>query len=150
MIAKPDFKRPESVLVVVYTRSREALLLERAQPRGFWQSVTGSLAWGESAAECAAREVGEETGLDPAGLRDARVTRTFPIIAAWRARYAPGVETNLEHLFYLELAAEQPVRLAPAEHVAYEWLPIHAAVGKVSSWTNREALERLAQTIAAS
>ena len=145
MPPEPDFKRPESVLVVVHTRSGECLLLERAQPRGFWQSVTGSLAWGETAADCAAREVREETGLDPAGLRDARVLRTFPIIPAWRARYAPGVETNLEHLFYLELAAAQPVRLAPAEHVAYEWLPIEAAVRKASSWTNREAIERLAR-----
>jgi dATP pyrophosphohydrolase len=149
MPSQPDFKRPESVLVVVYTRSGQCLLLERAQPRGFWQSVTGSLAWGESAAECAAREVREETGLDPAGLRDAQIERRFPIIAAWRARYAPGVETNVEHLFYLELAAAQPVRLAPAEHVACEWLPIGAAIGKVSSWTNREALERLARSASA-
>ena len=43
------FKRPESVLVVIYTRSRECLLLERTQPSGFWQSVTGSLRWGETA-----------------------------------------------------------------------------------------------------
>jgi dATP pyrophosphohydrolase len=149
MLSDPDFKRPESVLVVVYTRAGEALLLERAQPRGFWQSVTGSLARGESAADCAAREVREETALDPTGLRDARVMRTFPIIAAWRARYAPGVETNVEHLFYLELAAARPVRLAPAEHVAYEWLPIEAAIGKASSWTNREALERLARSAGA-
>jgi dATP pyrophosphohydrolase len=138
-----DFKRPESVLVVVYTRAGEALLLERAEPRGFWQSVTGSLAWGESAAECAARELREETGLDPEGLRDGQLERTFPIIAAWKARYAPGIETNVERVFYLELAGRRPVTLT-SEHVAYEWLPIEAAIRKVASWTNREALERLA------
>jgi dATP pyrophosphohydrolase len=143
-----DFKRPESVLVVVYSRSGECLLLERAQPRGFWQSVTGSLAWGETAADCAAREVREETGLDPASLRDAHVERVFPIVAAWRARYAPDVETNVEHLFYLELPTPQPVQLARAEHVAYEWLPIGTAAAKVSSWTNREALERIARPTA--
>jgi dATP pyrophosphohydrolase len=148
MAAERDFKRPESVLVVVYTRSRECLLLERARPRGFWQSVTGSLAWGESAAACAAREVREETGLDPDGLHDARVEREFPILPEWRARYAPDVETNLEHLFYLELPVARPVRLSADEHVAYEWLPIEAAARKVSSWTNREALERLAHRLA--
>jgi dihydroneopterin triphosphate diphosphatase len=148
MRGERDFKRPESVLVVVYARSRECLLLERAQPPGFWQSVTGSLGWDETAAECAAREVREETGLDAEGLVDARVERTFPIVPAWRARYAPGVETNVEHLFYLELPTKQAVRLAPAEHIAYEWLSIEAAAQKASSWTNREALDRLAQELA--
>jgi hypothetical protein len=35
------------------------------------------------------------------------------------------------------------VRLAPNEHVAYLWLPVEAAIEKVASWTNREALQRL-------
>ena len=80
-------KLPRSVLVVVHTAEREVLLLERAARPGFWQSVTGSLAWDETAAECAAREVSEETGLDAEGLVDARVEHTFPIVAAWRATH---------------------------------------------------------------
>jgi dATP pyrophosphohydrolase len=136
-------KRPESVLVVVYTRALECLLLERVRPAGFWQSVTGSLRWSETAAECAAREVREETGLDPAGLRDAHVQNTFPILPEWRTRYGDGVDSNLEHLWYLELPAKRAVTLAPNEHVGHAWLPIDAAIRKVASWTNREALERL-------
>jgi len=136
-------KRPESVLVVIHTRALDCLLLERVRPAGFWQSVTGSLRWEETPAECAAREVREETGLDPAGLRDAHVQRTFPILPEWRARYGDGVDTNLEHLFYLELAAPREVTLAPSEHVGYAWLPVDEALRKASSWTNREALERL-------
>jgi len=31
----PRYKRPESVLVVIYTAAGEVLLLERQQPRGF-------------------------------------------------------------------------------------------------------------------
>lgn len=143
MAAVADFKRPESVLVVVHTTALDCLLLERAEPRGFWQSVTGSLRWAETAAECAARELREETGLDGAGLRDAHVQRSFPILPAWRSRYAPGVERNLEHLWYLELAAPCAVSLEPGEHVAYLWLPVDAAIEKVASWTNREALQRL-------
>ena len=54
--------------MVVYTRERECLLLERAQPAGFWQSVTGSLRWGETPGRVRARELDEETGLGPAGL----------------------------------------------------------------------------------
>jgi dATP pyrophosphohydrolase len=143
--AASDFKRPESVLVVVYTRTRECLLLERANPPGFWQSVTGSLRWNETPAECAARELGEETGLGAAGLRDTGMQREFPIMAAWRARYAPDVTTNREHVWHLELAARQPVRLRPAEHVRFEWLPLELAIARVSSWTNRAALEELAR-----
>jgi len=143
MAAVADFKRPESVLIVVHTPALDCLLLERALPRGFWQSVTGSLGWAESPAEAAARELQEETGLDAVGLRDAHVQRSFPILPAWRSRYAPDVERNLEHLWYLELPELCAVRLEPSEHVAYLWLPVDAAIEKVASWTNREALQRL-------
>ena len=149
MAPERDFKRPESVLVVIHTRALECLLLERVQPSGFWQSVTGSLRWDETPAECAAREVSEETGLDPEALRDARVQRSFPILPQWRARYAPGVASNLEHLWYLAVAEARPVTLRPDEHVRHVWLPIAAAIEQVSSWTNREALERLRDGAAA-
>jgi len=145
MPAERGFKRPESVLVVIYTRSRECLLLERTQPRGFWQSVTGSLRWDETPAECAARELHEETGLHADGLFDARRERVFPIFPEFRHRYAPGVDNNLEHLWYLELAAIEPVRIDSREHVAHAWLPIDEAIARASSWTNREALENLEQ-----
>lgn len=130
--------------MVVYTRERECLLLERAAPRGFWQSVTGSLRADETPAECAARELLEETGLEPDALRDACVAREFPILPAWRARYAPDVTTNREYEWHLELATREPVTLRPHEHVAHEWLPLELAIPKASSWTNREALERVA------
>ena len=137
------FRRPESVLVVVYTPALECLLLERIAPAGFWQSVTGTLGWDETAAAAAAREVREETGLDPAGLRDSGRSRTFAIMPAWKHRFAPGVTENLEHVWYLEVPDRAAVTLNPNEHGAYEWLPLEQAIAKVSSWTNRDALERL-------
>lgn len=138
------FRRPESVLVVIHTRELQCLLLKRVSPPEFWQSVTGTLRWDESSRAAAAREVVEETGLDPTGLRDAGIERGFPILPAWRERYAPDVARNVEHWWYLELPATVPVRLNPAEHTEYLWLPLAAAAAKVGSWTNREALERLA------
>ena len=79
-MSKPsEFRRPESVLVVVHTTARECLLLRRVAPADFWQSVTGTLGWDETAAEAAAREVREETGLAPTGLRDSGHSETFPI-----------------------------------------------------------------------
>ena len=143
MAAVAEFRRPESVLIVVHTPTLDCLLLERVEPRGFWQSITGTLRWAESPAECAARELTEETGLEPQGLRDAQIQRSFPILPAWRSRYAPDVEHNVEHHWYLEVPEVRAVRIEPAEHVAYLWLPVDAAVEKVASWTNREALQRL-------
>jgi dATP pyrophosphohydrolase len=143
MAAAAEFKRPESVLIVVHTPALDCLLLERVAPRHFWQSVTGSLDWAETPAECAARELQEETGLDPAGLRDAHVQCSFPILSAWRSRYAPDVQSNLEHLWYLEVPDVCAVKIEPTEHAAYLWLPMEAAIEKVASWTNREALQRL-------
>ncbi len=137
------FRRPESVLVIVHTTRLECLLIERVAPEGFWQSVTGTLGWDETPAAAAAREVREETGLDPKGLRDARLARAFPILPAWRSRYAPDVSENLEHLFYLELPEPLSVTLDPAEHRASAWLPVGEAIAKVASWTNRDGLERL-------
>lgn len=138
-----SYKRPESVLIVVYTDRLDCLVLNRVDPPGFWQSVTGTLRWGEGHAAAAARELAEETGLDPAGLEDAGLRQRFPILPAWRHRFAPGVEENLEHLWYLRLLEACEIRLNAAEHSEYRWLPAAAAAAKVSSWTNRNAIERL-------
>lgn len=136
-------RRPESVLVVIYTQDLECLLLERVEPAGFWQSVTGAMRCGETTAQAAARELAEETGLDAAGLRDAGYSNRFAILPAWRAKYAPDVTENIEHVFYLELDAPVVVALNPAEHRAQLWLPMVAAMDKVSSSSNRDALARL-------
>lgn len=136
------YKRPESVLVLAYTRTGEVLLLRRREPADFWQSVTGSLEWGESPAEAARRELAEESGLSAGGLSAAGVTRRFPIVPPWRERYAPETDHNTEHWFLLELPAPVPVRLSPREHTEYAWLPAAEAAARVGSWTNREAIER--------
>ena len=138
------FKRPESVLVVVHTRGGEVLLLERTRPRGFWQSVTGSLEWGEGAAAAAVRELWEETGLLAGrGLVDLQSGECFPIVPPWKARYGPGVCVNTEHWFRLELPSRRLVRLNPGEHCQHRWVPAAAAARRATSWTNRNAIRAI-------
>ena len=145
-------KRPESVLVVVYSRAGKVLLLRRADHPEFWQSITGSMEWGdEQPAETAARELREETGIAvaPAALTDWKLQNRYEIFPQWRYKYAPGVMENTEHFFSLELPDEQTVTLSPEEHGEYEWLPFEQALERVFSWTNRDALLLLMQNIAA-
>lgn len=142
-----EFKRPESVLVVIHTPDWKVLLLRRLRPSGFWQSVTGSLEAGETPLAAAVRELGEETGLEvrPEALLDWQRRNRFLIRDEWRARYAPGVTHNVEHVFSLAVPREQPVRLACDEHDAQCWLPHAEAAARVFSWTNRDAILSLPQ-----
>lgn len=138
-----SYKRPESVLVVIYTGAGEVLLLERCKPPGYWQSVTGSVGWDEQPREAAVREAREETGLElDRQLVDCERSNRFEILPAWRERYAPEARYNVEHVFLAQLPQPVPVTINPAEHHQAVWLPARQAALKASSYTNREAIER--------
>ena len=139
------YKRPESVLVVVHTKEGEVLLLERRTPSGYWQSVTGSLKDNETPHDAAIRELEEETGIKTADIEDCGITNRFEIVSEWKARYAPEVTHNTEHVFQLLLDQRVNITLNDHEHVAYAWLPKEEAVRKASSSTNREAIRTLVE-----
>ena len=126
--------------MVVFTGARDVLLLKRSDHPDFWQSVTGSLKWGETAPEAARRELWEETGLTCGGIVDRDREFSFEILDMWRYRYAPGVTRNLEHVFSLELEERPSIRINPREHLVFTWRPRAAAAGQVWSWTNRRAI----------
>ena len=123
--------------------------MERADRAGFWQSVTGSLdALDEDLALAAAREVFEETGIAvdqlPANaLKNMHQQIEYEIYPEWRFRYAPGVTRNIEYWFALQVPEGTEVKLAPREHVAYEWLPYEEAAKKCFSRSNGEAILKL-------
>lgn len=137
------FRRPESALIVIYTADGEFLLLERRRPPGFWQSVTGSLEWGEMADDAARREVIEETGITQGLLRNLQWTQVYDILPSFGKKYAPGITRNLEHAFALKLLQRVPVTLSPTEHVQYRWASAGEAVETVSSSTNRAVIQQL-------
>ena len=140
-----SFRRPLSVLVVVCSDDGKALLLKRARPFDFWQSVTGSLQAGESHAEAARRELAEETGLTEEGeLSYTGVSRQFAIDPRWRDRFAPGVVENVEFEWHYRVTEPVDIGLDDVEHTAYEWMPVERAVETVWSWTNKAALRSLA------
>jgi dATP pyrophosphohydrolase len=139
------YKIPVSVLVVIHTPELQVLLLERADHPGYWQSVTGSQDEGETLEETAIREVEEETGLDARRFRlsDWNTSNIYEIFPEWRWRYAPGVSRNTEHAFGLLVPGPLEIRLAPREHLGYQWLPHNLAADKVFSWSNAAALRAL-------
>jgi len=149
------FKIPRSVLVVIHTPALEVLLIERADKPGYWQSVTGSLdAEDEALADCARREVAEETGIEvgtaevPASaLRDWGLQNLYEIYPVWRHRYAPGITHNTEHVFGLTVPQARPVQLQPREHLQQVWLPWREAADRCFSPSNAEAILHLPRMI---
>lgn len=141
------FKTPVSALVLIHTPDLQVLIMERADKVGFWQSVTGSVEGDETPLQAAIREVLEETGLHTAqyDLQDWQASNVYEIYPHWRYRYAPGITENTEHLFGLELPEKLPIKLAPDEHVRYEWVDWREAAKRVFSWTNVDALKRLGE-----
>ena len=137
-------KQPVSVLVVIHTapvpgpepaRDVKVLLLERADHPGYWQSVTGSRDGEETLVETAMREVFEETGLDAKRyqLCDWHAQNVYEIYPHWRHRYPPGITHNTEHVFSLQLPHPLDIKLAPREHLNYQWLAWQDAAEKVFS-----------------
>lgn len=146
----PD-KIPVSTLVLVYTRSLDVLIIERADFPDYWQSVTGSQEPGESLLDTATRELREETGIDAATLGpliDWHLSNVYEIYPRWRHRYPPGTTHNTEHVFGLEVPRLVPVRLNPREHLAHQWLPHAEAAAKCFSGSNRDAIVLLPERIA--
>lgn len=146
---KSGYKQPVSALIVIYTDALDVLLLERADYPGYWQSVTGSRDGDETLRETAIREVNEETGIDAARyvLTDWQQQNVYDIYPKWVHRYPPGTTHNTEHVFGLRLPHPVEVKVAPREHLSYQWVSWREAADKVFSPSNREAILQLPERI---
>lgn len=141
------YKRPESVLVVIYNDRHQVLVMQRNDDANFWQSVTGTIEAGETPLATAYREVAEETGIvlapDSGRIIDCQQTNQYEIRPEWQYRYPPGKTINTEYVFRLQVANDTPITLS--EHSAYHWLSIEAAQKKVWSPSNQAAIACLAE-----
>ncbi len=139
-------KIPKSVLVIVHDKNLNVLLLERADHKGYWQSITGSIDFEEEDLFVAAkRELKEETGLE-IGVENWlnwNFSQNFKIFQHWRHRYEEGVEFNTEHVFSVCAESSSDIILSPREHVGYDWMFWREAAENCFSWTNVQAINEL-------
>jgi len=145
MTSSGAFKRPESVLVLIYTQQGDVLLMQRVDTPTFWQSVTGGLETDETTTSAAARELFEETGIDAKHCKtvitDHLCSTLFEISGVWRKRYHPDQTHNREHLFSVKLEKQVEIKLNGDEHSTYVWLPANHAIERATSPTNKQAIE---------
>lgn len=166
-----SYRRPDKVLVYLYRRAAAAderaphtpaeakaalryLLLqrhaERTQTGEIWQTVVGTVRWGEERIQAARREVFEETGLTMLrGITAIGYAFTFPIRLSENqpSWYAPGRTTIDNTVFAAEVIGPRPVRLS-TEHRAFGWFSFEEALDKLHWQEEREALLRLHPMIA--
>lgn len=101
----------------VVIRDREVLLVKRSD-NGAWTAVTGIVDPGENPADCAIREVFEETGVRAIPRRLVWVHVTRPIV------HANGDHAQyLDHVFRMDWIAGAPFP-ADDESVAAQWFDI--------------------------
>ena len=139
-----SLKRPESVLVVIYDQHHHVLVMQRDDDADFWQSVTGTIEVHEEPIETAYREVAEETGfvLEPRHhlIQNCHQVNQFAIREQWLYRYPKGTVFNFEHVFCVQVDSNHTVKLT--EHTDYAWLAKTAAIEKVWSTTNAQAIAK--------
>ena len=154
-MAAPDYPKPSVTVDVVIITLRgeelQVLLVKRdiSPYKGRWAIPGGFVHLDESLEAAARRELREETGLDTNqyALADWQVQNIYEIYPQWRHRYPPGITHNTEHVFGLQLPHTVAIRLAPDEHLNFQWLAWQDAAEKVFSPSNRAAILRLPQQV---
>ncbi|MFY8326843.1 dihydroneopterin triphosphate diphosphatase [Pseudoalteromonas sp. ZZD1] len=140
-------RQPYSVLVVIYKKNKDFLLIQRADDANFWQSVTGGIDEGETPLDTAYRELLEETGIDARALgitiRDHHKTNQYAIRQQWRHRYQDDALINTEHVFSICVPDDITILLDPNEHTDFIWLTQLQAAEKAWSPSNCDEILNL-------
>ena len=139
-------KIPKSVLVIVHDQDLNVLLIERADHKNYWQSVTGSVDYEEeNLFDAAKRELEEETGIktEDKNWLNWNVSRRFRIFSHWKHRYSENTDYNTEHVFSVCVDSSNEVILSPREHISFVWMCWREAADRCFSWTNVLAVKEL-------
>ena len=145
-LQRQDHRDFELLIVDQNPDERLAPLVEQyrhAVEHTMFELPAGHVDPGETEEAAMKRELLEETGLSVGTLTDWRLTNRYEIWPQWRARYAPDVTHNVEHVFGFRVPQITVATLDPAEHTAQLWLPWQQAMEKVFSPTNRDAIGQL-------
>jgi 8-oxo-dGTP pyrophosphatase MutT (NUDIX family) len=89
---------------------------------GLWQAVTGTIETGETAIECALREVEEETGLKPKEIW------TIPFVGTFFDPYQNSV--NAIPVFGVLVDYQEEIRIS-SEHTEFAWLSLEEFIERV-------------------
>ena len=104
-------------ITAVVIRDRQVLLVQRSDNQA-WTPVTGIVEPGENPADCAVREVLEETGIDAIARRLAWVHVTRPIV------HANGDHAQyLDHVFRMDWTGGEPFA-ADDESLEARWFDL--------------------------
>jgi len=104
-------------VTAVTIRDRKVLLVKRSD-NGAWTAVTGIVEPGENPADCAARELSEETGVSARAARLAWVHVTRPTV------HANGDQAQyLDHVFRMQWLSGEPFA-ADDESTAAAWFDL--------------------------
>ena len=162
-MSRTAYRRPDKVLVYLYRRLSsegaaneiEYLLLQRyaetTNAGAIWQTVVGTVKWGEERVEAARREVFEETGLTQLrGITAIGFAFSFPIRLRkdQQSWYAPDVTVINNTVYASGVVTARPIALCP-EHVDFGWFPFAEAMARLHWPEEKEALARLHPMIAA-
>lgn len=106
-----------------------------------WQPVSGGVEEGESPSQACLREVREESGLE---LADAALA---PVADGLALVISPQV--TLLKTVYAAVAPEGAVRCDPAEHDAFDWVPVAEVPHRLVRDSHRATWAMAAEVVAA-
>lgn len=120
-------------VTAVTIRDGKVLLVKRSD-NGAWTAVTGIVEPGENPADCAAREVREETGVSATATRLAWVHVTPPTV------HANGDQAQyLDHVFRMRWLSGEPFA-ADDESIAAAWFDLDDLPPMTANMLRRIAL----------
>ncbi len=144
--AKPDRRatREMSAGGVVFRRTPAGSEFLLIRANGRWAFPKGNIEKGETPEAAALREIAEESGLPPAGLRTVRALPPIEYAFQWQGRLV----FKTVHNFLLEARGHAPLRPQLSEIEEARWFSPEAARRTLSFENSRETLDAAIAAVA--